>query len=51
MSEIAGITFSYWATGRNGLEIRRPYYCTAFYWPSEWQDVMAYFHEFACFLD
>ena len=51
MSEIAGIAFSYWAAGRYGLEIRRPYYCTAFLWPSEWQDVMSDFHEFACFFN
>ena len=51
MSRIAGIAFSYCTFGRNGLEIRRPYYCTAFLWPSEWQDVMSDFHELASFLD
>ena len=51
MSGIAGIAFVCWAFGRKRMEIRRPYYCTAFYWPSEWQYVVADFHEFTCFLD
>lgn len=51
MSEIVGMAFSYWAFGRLRMEIRRPYYCTAFCWPSEWQDVVANFHEFSSFLN
>ena len=51
MSKIAGFAFNYWTFGRLRMEIRRPYYCTAFYWPSDWQDVMSDFHEFACLLN
>lgn len=51
MSEIAGIAFVYWASGRNELEIRRPYYCTGFFRPSEWQDVVTDCHEFFRFLN
>lgn len=51
MSRIAGFAFVCWAFGRKRMEIRRPYYCTAFYWPLEWQNVVTDFHELACFLD
>ena len=50
MSGITGFAFIYCTFGRLRMEIRRPYYCTAFLWPSEWQDVMSDFHEFASFL-
>lgn len=51
MSENAVFAFIYWTFGRLRMEIRRPYYCTAFLWPSEWQDVVTDFHELASFLD
>lgn len=51
MSEIAGNAFVYWASGRNVLEIRRPYYCTGFVRASEWQNAVTDCHEFLCFFD